>query len=44
MASDAIESGSPGNNPRVPSYNEITQLYRQCFNYQYEDSIKTLGN
>ncbi|MDR4901579.1 iron-containing alcohol dehydrogenase [Bacillus mycoides] len=44
MASDAIESGSPGNNPRVPSYNEIKQLYRQCFNYQYEDSIKTLGN
>lgn len=40
MASDAIESGSPGNNPRVPSYDEIKQLYRECFNYQYEESIK----
>lgn len=36
MASDAIESGSPGNNPRVPSYDEIKQLYRECFNYHYE--------
>ncbi len=43
MASDAIESGSPANNPRVPSYDEIKQLYRECFHYRYEDSIKTLG-
>lgn len=27
MASDAIESGSPANNPRVPSYDEIKALY-----------------
>lgn len=40
MAKDAIESGSPGNNPRVPSYDEIKQLYRECFHYQYEDTIK----
>ncbi|MES5938469.1 MULTISPECIES: iron-containing alcohol dehydrogenase [unclassified Bacillus cereus group] len=44
MASDAIESGSPANNPRVPSYDEIKQLYRECFHYQYEDSIKTFDN
>ncbi len=43
MASDAIESGSPANNPRVPLYDEIKQLYRECFHYRYEDSIKTLG-
>ncbi|HHT7190488.1 TPA: iron-containing alcohol dehydrogenase [Bacillus cereus] len=40
MAKDAIESGSPGNNPRLPSYDEIKQLYRECFHYQYEDTIK----
>ena len=28
MAQDALESGSPGNNPRVPSANEIVELYR----------------
>ena len=43
MASDAIESGSPGNNPRVPSYDEIKQLYRECFNYHYEESLKKSG-
>ncbi|RGP52939.1 iron-containing alcohol dehydrogenase, partial [Bacillus thuringiensis] len=36
MASDAIESGSPANNPRVPSYDEIKELYRECFNYKYK--------
>ncbi|EMN7730868.1 iron-containing alcohol dehydrogenase [Bacillus cereus] len=42
MASDAIESGSPANNPRVPSYDEIKELYRECFNYKYKEFIKTL--
>lgn len=41
MASDAIESGSPANNPRVPSYDEIKALYRECFNYKYKEFIKT---
>ncbi|MFE6012534.1 iron-containing alcohol dehydrogenase [Bacillus thuringiensis] len=41
MASDAIESGSPANNPRVPSYDEIKELYRECFNYKYKEFIKT---
>ena len=40
MASDAIESGSPNNNPRVPSYDEIKELYRECFNYKYKEFIK----
>lgn len=34
MAADAIDSGSPGNNPRVPSHQELTELYRICFDYQ----------
>ncbi|OPA16609.1 iron-containing alcohol dehydrogenase [Bacillus cereus] len=41
MASDAIESGSPANNPRVPSYDEIKELYRECFNYKYKEFINT---
>jgi 1,3-propanediol dehydrogenase len=28
MAKDALDSGSPGNNPRVPSADEIVELYR----------------
>jgi alcohol dehydrogenase class IV len=31
MASQALASGSPGNNPRTPSKEEIIQLYRQVF-------------
>jgi len=30
MAKDALESGSPGNNPRVPSIDEIVELYRRA--------------
>lgn len=42
MASDAIESGSPANNPRVPSYDEIKELYRECFNYKYKEFNKKI--
>jgi len=31
MANDALASGSPGNNPRVPTADEIVDLYRACF-------------
>ncbi len=31
MAVDAIASGSPGNNPRKPSKEEIVDLYRTCY-------------
>lgn len=31
MASDAIASGSPANNPRVPSKEEIIELYRNAW-------------
>jgi len=31
MASQALASGSPGNNPRVPSAEEIVELYRRVY-------------
>ncbi|HJF31138.1 MAG TPA: iron-containing alcohol dehydrogenase [Sporosarcina psychrophila] len=38
MASDALKSGSPSNNPRVPSQEEIENLYRICYDYQFSDA------
>lgn len=32
MASQALASGSPGNNPRVPSSEEIIEIYNQVWN------------
>ena len=31
MASQALASGSPGNNPRVPTSDEIIELYRRVY-------------
>lgn len=31
MATDAIASGSPANNPKVPSHEEIVQLYKSAY-------------
>jgi alcohol dehydrogenase class IV len=31
MAQQALDSGSPGNNPRVPSAEEIVELYRSAW-------------
>lgn len=36
MATDAIDSGSPGNNPKVPTHEEIVALYRTCYTYEYK--------
>ncbi|MEB3103608.1 iron-containing alcohol dehydrogenase [Ferviditalea candida] len=36
MAADALASGSPGNNPRVPTHGEIMELYRVCYDYDFE--------
>lgn len=33
MATDALASGSPGNNPIVPSHQEIVDLYWKCYHY-----------
>ncbi|QQK79087.1 iron-containing alcohol dehydrogenase [Salicibibacter cibi] len=35
MAEDALMSGSPANNPKVPAKDEIIDLYQQAFRYQY---------
>lgn len=35
MAEDALASGSPQNNPRVPTKEEIKELYRVAYNYDY---------
>jgi alcohol dehydrogenase class IV len=31
MAIDAIDSGSPGNNPRIATKNEIVELYKKVY-------------
>lgn len=36
MAKDAIASGSPSNNPRIPTEEEIIELYRLCFDFKNE--------
>jgi len=41
MAKDAIISGSPGNNPRIPSQEEIVALYQTCYDYQFSHSQPT---
>ncbi len=33
MALDAIHSGSPSNNQKVPTLQEIIDLYKQCYDY-----------
>lgn len=43
MAKDALDSGSPGNNPKVPTHEEIMQLYRVCYDYQFESEEKIRG-
>ncbi|MFJ7977699.1 iron-containing alcohol dehydrogenase [Peribacillus sp. NPDC096379] len=35
MTKDAIASGSPANNPRVPSEQELAELYHTCYQYQF---------
>ncbi|MEH7383450.1 iron-containing alcohol dehydrogenase [Bacillus sp. JJ1533] len=40
MAKDAIASGSPSNNPRIPTEEEIIELYQFCFDYDMSEGIK----
>jgi alcohol dehydrogenase class IV len=35
MATDALHSGSPANNPRVPTQQELEGLYLACYDYQF---------
>ncbi|MFD1039436.1 iron-containing alcohol dehydrogenase [Virgibacillus byunsanensis] len=36
MAADAIASGSPANNPKVPTQEQIEQLYYNAYEFNYE--------
>ncbi|TCP31264.1 alcohol dehydrogenase [Scopulibacillus darangshiensis] len=36
MASDAIDSGSPANNPKVPTKEDIMNLYKEAYHYVFE--------
>jgi len=38
MATDALASGSPANNPIVPTHEEIVQLYRRSYAYELTDT------
>lgn len=35
MVKDAINSGSPANNPKVPTERELEELYYICYDYQF---------
>lgn len=37
MATDALASGSPGNNPRIPTHEELIQLYHVCYDYDFSE-------
>ncbi|MFP3919733.1 iron-containing alcohol dehydrogenase [Lysinibacillus telephonicus] len=39
MATDAIASGSPANNPKVPTKQEIIDLYNYCYDYDFSGNI-----
>ena len=42
MAEDALASGSPQNNPKVPTKQEIEEIYQICFAYNFnsEETIR----
>ncbi|MYL64321.1 iron-containing alcohol dehydrogenase [Bacillus hwajinpoensis] len=35
MAADALDSGSPAQNPRLPTQAELEELYKHSYNYQF---------
>jgi len=35
MTADAIASGSPGNNPKVPTQTELMELYKIAYHYEF---------
>lgn len=42
MATDALASGSPGYNPKVPTHEEIVELYRVCYDYDFAKQAREL--
>ena len=43
MSADALKSGSPANNPKVPTQQEIVNLYRICYNYNFTEISTALN-
>lgn len=35
MAADALQSGSPSNHPKIPTKEELIELYNVCYTYKY---------
>ncbi len=35
MTVDAIASGSPGNNPKIPTEDELRELYKIAYHYEF---------
>jgi 1,3-propanediol dehydrogenase len=44
MAADALESGSPEMNPRIPTHAEIVELYHNCYDYNFGKLYKNIMN
>lgn len=40
MAKDSLASGSPANNPKIPTEDEIEKLYQICYNYNMKEEIQ----
>lgn len=40
MAADALASGSPGNNPKIPTHAEIVQLYQLAYDYDVRGQLQ----
>jgi alcohol dehydrogenase class IV len=40
MTADAIDSGSPANNPQVPSQLELEELYHICYDYDFSSETE----
>ena len=43
MAEDALLSGSPANNPRVPSQKEIEHLYDICYDFDFSAKVSQVN-
>ncbi|WP_213422623.1 iron-containing alcohol dehydrogenase [Bhargavaea massiliensis] len=39
MAKEALDSGSPANNPKVPTSEKIIELYHVCYDYQAQRKV-----
>lgn len=44
MATDAIASGSPGNNPKVPTQEEIERLYHRAYDYNVKKNKRIIAH